>query len=423
MKRATLLLATLLLATNSFCQGTNWPSWRGPGNNGVAPSGNPPTTWSETNNVKWKVDLPGKGHSTPIIWENVIYVTSAVDGDKQTVSNEPGSVLQFVIIAYDKNSGMELWKKVLAEEKPADETSHVDGSWASNSPVTNGKYVYAYFGSRGLFCMDMQGNLIWSRDFGQMQKKRSFGEGSSPALYNDRIVIQWDDEVDSKIIVLDANTGKDVWVKKHDEATSWTSPIVVDFEGKTQLIVSATKKVISYDLANGDIIWRTGGMTESVVPQPLYSNGVVYLLSGYRGNSVMAVNLSRAKGDIDGTDAIMWKLSKNAPYVPSPTLYDGKLYFLFGNSGRLSCVDATTGSIYYEGQNLPNMGSAYPSPIVAGGNIYFLGSTGTCHIVKPGENFQIISTNKLDDSFHASPVASGNSIFLRGFDNLYCISE
>ena len=164
-------------------------------------------------------------------------------------------------------------------------------------------------------------------------------------------------------------------------------------------------------------------MTENVIPHPIYNNGVVFLLSGYRGNSVMAVDLSKAKGNIDGTDAVIWKLSKNAPYVPSPTLYDGKLYFLFGNTGKLTCVDAKTGEIYYEGQNLPDMGSAYPSPVVAAGNIYFLGSTGTCHVVKPGTSFQITSTNKLNDNFSASPVVSGNAIFLRGFDKLYCISQ
>jgi len=259
MKKATLILAALLITTSIFCQNTNWPAWRGPNNDGVAPSGNPPTSWSETNNVKWKVDLPGKGHSTPIVWGNTIFVTSAVDGEKQTTSNEPGSVLQFVVLAYDKNSGRELWKKVLIEEKPADGTSHVDGSWASNSPVTDGKYIYAYFGSRGLYCLDMQGNQIWSRDFGQMRKKMNFGEGSSPALYKDRIAIQWDDEADSKIIVLDANTGKDVWVKKREELTTWTTPIIVEYAGKTQLIASATKKVTSYDLSNGEIIWQASG--------------------------------------------------------------------------------------------------------------------------------------------------------------------
>ena len=366
--------------------------------------------------------MPGKGHSTPVIWGNTIFVTSAADRE-QTPSSQVNSPLQFVIMAFDKNSGKELWKKVLAEEKPAEGSTHNDNSWASNSPVTDGKHVYAYFGSRGLYCLDMQGNLVWSRNFGQMETRMNFGEGSSPALYKDKIAVQWDDQADSKIIVVDANTGKDVWVKKRDEPTSWTSPIIVEYAGKAQLITAGTNKVISYDLSNGDIIWQANGLTENVIPHPAYGDGAVYLLSGYRGNSVVAVDLSKAKGNIDGTDAIMWKLSKNAPYVPSPALYDGKLYYLFGNAGKLTCADAKTGEIYYEGQNLPDMGSAYPSPVVAAGNIYFLGSTGTCHVVKSGTNFQITSTNKLDDNFSASPVVSGNAIFLRGFNKLYCISR
>ncbi len=423
MKKATLFLAALFIATNIFCQNTTWPAWRGSNSDGVAPSGNPPTSWSETSNVKWVVDLPGKGHSTPVIWGNTIFVTSAADGEKQTPSSQVNSPLQFVIMAFDKNSGKELWKKVLAEEKPAEGSTHNDNSWASNSPVTDGQHVYAYFGSRGLYCLDMQGNLVWSRNFGQMETRFNFGEGSSPALYKDKIAVQWDDQADSKIIVVDANTGKDVWVKKRDEPTSWTSPIIVEYAGKAQLITAGTNKIISYDLSNGDIIWQANGLTENVIPHPAYGDGAVYLLSGYRGNSVVAVDLSKAKGNIEGTDAIMWKLSKNAPYVPSPALYDGKLYYLFGNTGKLTCADAKTGEIYYEGQDLPNMGSAYPSPVVAAGNIYFLGSTGTCHVVKSGTNFQITSTNKLDDNFSASPVVSGNAIFLRGFNKLYCISR
>jgi len=433
MGKATFIFAALLLTTNLFSQTTNWPTWRGPLSTGAATTGNPPTEWSETKNVKWKVDLPGKGHSTPLVWGDVIYVTAAVETDRkpaQTVKSDgsmmaPASarnIYEFVIIAYNKNNGTQLWRKVLAEEQPADNT-HVDGSWASNSSVTDGKNIYVYFGSRGLHCIDMQGNLKWSRDFGQLQMKMSFGEGSSPALYKDRIAVQWDDEVDSKIIVLDANTGKDVWVKKREEVSTWSTPLIVEFNGKAQVITSGTSKIRSYDLATGEVVWETPGMTENPTPSPLYANGIAYLLSGYRGNSIMAIDLSKAQGNIENNGAIIWKLTKNAPYVPSPAYINGKLYYLFGNNGKLSCVDAKTGKIFYEGQDLPGIGSAYPSPTIAGGNIYFIGSTGTGFVVREGENFEIISVNELNDSFSASPVVSGNAVYFRGFTKLYCISQ
>lgn len=441
MKRLTILLIGLFFAASSFSQNQvtdydqNWPEWRGPYLTGEFPNGNPPTEWSETQNIKWKVNIKGTGHSTPVAWGNKLFVASAFDtGEKpgQTSSGQGGgsgmsssaaqTIYEFILTAYNREDGSVLWQKTLAEEVPLEGT-HPDGSWASNSPITDGEHVYAYFGSRGIHCLDMDGNLIWSRDFGQMEKKMSFGEGSSPALYNNRIAIVWDHEGQSVIYVLDKNTGEDVWQANRDEGTSWSTPIIVDYNGQAQIITAATNKVRSYDLETGEIIWQTSGLTANAIPHPMYKDGVVYVMTGYQGFSVMAIDLAKAKGDIGGSDAIIWSYNRNTPYTPSPLMVDGKLYYYRSNNGSLSCVNAKDGTIYYEGAELADFGNAYPSPVAANGNLFLIGGSGNSYVAKQGENFEIISQNVLNDNFTASPVIVGNDLYLKGSNYLYCISE
>ncbi len=441
MNRLMSLLLGLLISLSGFSQSNisefekNWPTWRGPYLTGVAPVGNPPISWSETENLKWKAEIPGAGHSTPIVWGNQIFVTSSVETDRkpnQAGANADGgsgmspmqakNLHEFVIISYDREDGAILWQKSLIEEMPQDRT-HEDGSWSSNSPITDGEHVYAYFGSRGLYCLDLQGNLKWSRNFGQMEKRMSFGEGSSPAIYNDKIVILWDHEGQSALFVLDKNTGEDIWNVNRDEMTSWSTPLIVEYGGKTQIITSASNKVRSYDLETGDIIWETSGLTGNVIPQPMVEDDIVYVMSGYRGYSVMAIQLSKASGDITDTDAILWSYNRNTPYVPSPALAGGKLYFLKDNRGSLSCLDSKDGTIYYEGAALDDVGNAYPSPVAVADRLYVIGGSGVSYTVKQGEKFEILSKNVLDDNIFASPVIVGDDLYLRGFNYLYCIAE
>ncbi len=441
MKRTSILIINIFFALTCFAQSEspayeqNWPEWRGPYMTGEAPTGTPPTQWSESENVKWKVEIKGSGHATPIVWGNQVFVQSAYDTGRKP-ANSPSSeesggfglapgaenIFDFILTSYNKNDGSIIWQKTLASELPQERT-HEDGSWSSNSPVTDGEHVYAYFGSRGLFCLDMEGNQIWSRDFGQMEKKMSFGEGSSPALYGDKIVILWDHEGESSIFVLDKNTGEDIWNAKRNEATTWTTPIIINYNGQAQIIAPATNKVLSYELNTGNIIWETSGLTENVIPHPMYKDGVVYLMSGYRGYSIFAVDMAKAKGDITDSDAIIWSYNRNTSYVPSALLADDKIYYLRDNRGSLSCISAIDGTIYYEREELEDFGMAYPSPVAAGGKLYLIGGDGISYVATQGENFEIISTNKLDDKFSASPVVVGNDLFLRSFNYLYCISE
>jgi len=414
-----------------------WPEWRGPLGNGISPDGKFPLEWSESKNVKWKIAIPGKGHSTPIIWGDQIFLSTAAETDKEgkpevqddgaqrgrgMPTTQTTKIHKFFVMAINRNDGDVLWQTTVKEEWPQEGT-HEFGSWASNSPLTDGENIYAYFGSRGIYCLDMKGRVLWERDFGQLNKRMNFGEGSSPALYGDKIVITWDHEGQSFIIALDKKTGKDIWKVNRDEGTSWASPFIVESNGKPQVITSASSLIRSYDLATGDLIWECAGMTANVIPMPVEANGIVYLMSGYRGNALLAIRLSEAKGNITGTETIIWKYDKDTPYTPSPLLFEDHLYFLKSNNGILSCFNAKTGKAFYSNQRLEGMGNIFTSPVFADNKIIILGQKGTAYVVKHGPQFEILAKNQLDDNFNASPVVVGNQLFLRGYKNLYCIEE
>ncbi len=411
----------------------NWPEWRGLYNSGSASGGSTPIEFSETKNVKWKVEIPGKGHATPIIWGNQIIIQTAVATDKKPENADPAKagspmapnvtdlVHQFKVISVDKATGKINWQTTVKELMPAERT-HELGSWASNSPITDGENIFAFFGSRGLYCLDMKGNVKWERNFGQMDIVASFGEGSSPALYKDKIYIPWDHQGKSFLFALDKKTGKEAWTAPREEITSWATPLIVEVNGKAQVITSATNKVRSYDAQTGEIIWECTGMTRNVIPCPTYADGILYLESGFRGNAVKAIDLAKAKGDITGTPIILWEYNQDASYTPSPVLMDGKYYFMKGNNGIMTCLDAKTGKVIYSNQKLEGITNMFSSPTGNKDKIY-IAATNTVDVVKAGAEFSLLSKNTLDDTFHASPVIIGNDLFLRGFKYLYCISE
>ena len=420
----------------------NWPTWRGPLFSGEAVKGSPPTIWSETKNVKWKIPIPGKGLSTPVIWGDQIFITSAVSLDKKASAeavkklkeaqplwlrttgsgNVPEYIQQFVVYSINRNNGEITWQRVVREQFPHEGT-HKNGSFASQSCATDGEYLIASFGSYGIYCFDLKGNMIWEKDLGDMSIRASFGEGSSPVLYKDFLVINWDHEKDSYIFVLNKTNGDVIWKKERDEITSWSTPLVVEVKGIPQLIVTATGKSIAYDLNNGDIIWEISGLTANVIPSPVTDGKMVYLMSGYRGNALQTVKLEEASGDLKDSPALVWAYDKNTPYVPSPLLYNSRLYYLRGNDERLSCVDAKTGKIHYEAQKLDGMKGVYASPVAANGIVYVLGRNGVCYALQDSVEFKVVSKNQLDDHFDASPAIVGNELYLRGLKNLYCIAE
>ena len=419
----------------------NWHQWRGPHATGAAAGdANPPLTWSETENVRWKVAIPGMGHATPIVWEEKIFVQTAIQGEAQKVEEPdddnpfsgffrqrgggPTNTYQFALLAINRSDGSILWQKTLREEVPHEGT-HQDASFASNSPVTDGEYVYAYFGSRGLYCVDMDGNVKWEKDIGEMRKSNAFGEGSCPVLYGNTLIIVQDHEgpTPSFIIALDKRNGDVLWKTERDERTTWTTPLVVEQDGKPQVIVPATNRTRSYDLATGKLLWECGGLTRNVIPTPVADDGFVYVTSGFRGNSLQAIRLDVAKDDITNSDAIVWQHNRNTPYVPSPLLYQDALYFLKSNDGILSAFNIKTGEANYGPERLQGISNVYSSIVGAAGRVYIASRNGTVLVVKHSPTFQVLATNKLDDSFNASPVIVGSELYLRGQAYLYCIAE
>jgi outer membrane protein assembly factor BamB len=461
----------------------NWPQWRGPSADGNAPDASPPTEWSETKNVKWKVKVPGSGTSTPIIQGDRIFITTAIATDKKVLAapgdsaappaalpqppsetappsqpssppaagpggggregrrgggggagrgpgggggfgggEVPESAYQFQLICLDRATGRTLWTETAREEKPH-EGHHQDHGFASHSAVTDGTHVYAYFGSRGLHCYDLEGKLVWSKSFGQMRTRNAFGEGSSPLLTGDTIVINWDHEGEDFIAALDKKTGEERWRKTRDEPTTWSTPLAVNFDGKTQVVVSATNRIRSYDLATGDQIWECGGMTTNVIPSPVTANGIVYAMSGFRGNSLRAIRLGRTGDLTNNPEAIAWSYGTKTPYVPSPLLSEGRLWFFSQNTGLLSCLDAKTGDVLVDAARLENFAGVYASPVAAGGKIYLTGRNGEGIVIKNTGKLEILATNKLDEKFDASPAIAGKDLLLRGHQYLYCLSE
>lgn len=444
----TLIGRAMQAASSSAEQ--NWPQWRGPLGNGVSPTATPPLTWSETSNVKWKVKIPGSGTSSPIVWDNRVFVQTAVPvGEKAAAppppapdaaerpgrpqergggrgggrfgGTPPTEPYQFILICLDRQTGKTLWQRVVREEVPH-EGHHPDHGFSSHSPATDGRHVYAYFGSRGLHCYDMQGNLKWTKDFGRMRTKMSFGEGSSPALFGDTIVVNWDHEGEDFIVALDKATGKERWRQAREEDTSWSTPLVVQHEGKPQVVTAATRRIRSYDLASGRLLWECAGMTANTIPTPVAGRGVVYATSGFRGNALLAIRLGR-EGDLTGTDAILWSHHRNTPYVPSPLLYDDKLYFFASNRGLLSCFDAVSGRALIDAERIDALQGVYASPVGADGRVYLVGRNGTTVVLKRSDRLEVLATNSLDDGFDASPALAGKELFLRGRQHLYCIAE
>ncbi len=403
-----------------------WPQWRGPAATGVAPHADPPLSWSETENVRWKVPVPGRGHGSPVVWADRLFVLTSVAAESGGAGDSggvtPSGSRSFKILALDRGTGATLWERTAVAEAPHEGT-HPDGSWASASAVTDGEVVIAHFGSRGLFAYDFEGELLWSKDLGDMTTRRGFGEGSSPVLAGGALVVNWDHEGDSFIVALDRRTGAELWRRERGEVTSWATPLVVEHEGRLQVIVNATERVRAYDLETGESLWEAGGQTVNVIPSPVHRDGIVYATSGFRGSALKAIRLSGATGDLTGTEAIVWSHDRDTPYVPSPLLYGDQLYILKSNSGILTGLSAETGEVLFGPERLPGIEGVYASPVGAAGRVYIVGRGGDTVVLRHGDVFEVLATNTLDDDFSASPAVAGDAIYLRGAEHLYCLAQ
>jgi outer membrane protein assembly factor BamB len=450
-----------------------WPQWRGPLANGVAPQGNPPLEWSEEKNVKWKVECPGEGAASPIVWGGKVFILAAVKTDRQAEpsqeeetqstapplqrprqarprredgqsprpggerwrrrgfgpggrggmgrASKPTVYYKFEVRCLDRDTGKVLWQETACEKVPH-AGHHADGSYASYSPVTDGEHLYADFGSAGIYCYDLDGNRKWERDLGTLDIVMQFGEGGSPALHGETLLVNRDHEGDSSFIALNKLTGETFWKVDRDEGTSWSTPLVVQHNGKTQVIVSASNRIRSYDIATGEVIWECGGLTRNVIPSPVSGFGMVFATSGFRGNTLKAITLGQT-GDLTDTDAVKWGIHRGTPYVPSPLLYGQRIYVYSGNKAILSCYQARTGAEAFVQTRVEDLSGVYASPVGAAGRVYLVGRRGNTVVIEQSDDFRPLATNTLDDRFDASPAVVDDQLFLRGNKYLYCLAE
>lgn len=421
MRRNEICLAVLCVLLCPVASADNWGHWRGPIGNGTALNASPPTEWSSTKNVRWKVEIPGVGSSSPVVWGDQVFVTTAVSqdgGDARSLTT-----LEFQLLSFDRKTGNRVWQKTAVVAKPHEETHKTNG-FASASPCTDGEHVYAHFGSRGLYCYSMSGDLVWKRDdFGKMETRNSFGEGSSPTLEGNMILVPWDHEGPSALFALDKLTGKTIWKTDRDEPSCWATPLVVKHAGRKQVVLNGQTFARSYDLETGKELWRCAGQTERPCASPVADRDMVYVGSGHKGSFFGAFRLD-GEGDIKGTKSVAWTItSPDTPDIGSPLLSNGRIYFHKGKTGMLSCVDAATGKPFYLSSRIPGLDNIYASPVAAGGHIYLTSRNGTTVVVKDAEALQIEATNSVDETVDATPAPVDNQLFIRGEKHLFCIAE
>lgn len=423
----TLLSIIVFLSTISTNvvadQSGNWGHWRGDSGNGVSKTATPPTEWSDTKNVKWKVAIPGRGSGSPVVWGNQIFVVSAVRSDGQKSDQPEITELEFKLFCYERTTGDLSWKRTACKSTPHEKTHSTNG-FASASPCTDGKHVYAHFGSRGLYCYTMDGELKWKRDdLGKMEARNGFGEGSSPTLEGDWILVPWDHQGPSYLAALNKLTGETIWkTEREEEPTCWATPLVVKNGEKKQIIMNGEEAARGYDLVTGEELWHCGGQTERPVASPVAADGLVFVGSGFRGAYLGAFRLN-GSDNIEDTDNVAWSVDKNTPDIGSLLLSDNRLYFYKAKTGLLSCFDAPSGKPHYETHRFNGLDNIYASPIAAGGHVYLTSRNGTTVVIKDAAKVEVVATNSVGETVDATPAPVGKELFIRGVDHLFCIAK
>ena len=433
--------AWLLAPLVALGEETQWSNWRGPAYNGTSPDADPPVRWSESENVRFKVGIPGESLASPIVHEmSRVYLLTAEaldpDGyaDRRAAAQEvfdsgdwPPKVAPvrhaFWVYALDAEDGTVVWRRKARESVPH-ESHYLDSSYACGSPLTDGERLYAHFGSNGTYAFSLDGEPLWQVDLGDMTTRRGFGEGSSPALAGERLIVNWDHEGESFIVALDRATGRELWrSERPGEVTSWSTPLFVPHESGDQVIVSSTGRSRGYDAETGRELWSLSGMTVNQIPTPLRLDDVVFLASGYRGSMIQAVDLDRAEGALEGSSAVLWQHERDTPYVATPLLYGEQLYFVKHFRGILTALDARTGAVRIGPTRLPRLRQVYASPVGAAGRVYFFGRDGSAVVLRHGPELEVIAQNELDDGVDGTPALVGKRMYVRSRRALYCLEE
>lgn len=417
---ATIASALLLaVALSNFSRGADWTQFRGPGGSGLTEETALPTTWSETENVKWTVDVPGMGWASPIVVDGRVIIATAVsDGEMNRESNT-----RWELHCFDADSGDVLWSKVAAEGKPRIET-HRANTYASETPATDGERILAYFGMTGVYCYDLDGNLLWEKDLGVYEMQRNWGTASSPVLLDGVAYIQVDNEDQSFLVALDAATGDEKWRKTRDERSNWGSLVVWENSVRTEL-AAIGETVRSYDPASGEVLWEVNLGAGGANSSPATAGDVLLVgNSGRRDPGGLLAVKAGASGDLsaEGSEGLLWKIDGNAPSRSSPLLYEGYVYILGGRGGIVTCLDADAGDQVYR-ERMPSGGSFWASPYAYNGLVFCPADNGATYVVKAGPEYELVGTNKLDGKFWSTPAIANGSLYIRSADKLYCIGE
>jgi outer membrane protein assembly factor BamB len=420
-------------------KGGNWPQWRGPEGQGVSSETGLPTEWSATKNIKWKTPIAGRGHSSPIVWGKRIFLTTAIEGEaipgaKAGVTHKMADGSDFVhpdamgadrkhtfkVVALDRETGKILWERV-AYEGAVFDSRHKKASFASSTPATDGKYVFAFFGAEGLYAYDYNGKLVWKQNLGKLGTA-SVGYGVSPILYGNLVIMQCDDSGSKSFIAaFDKKTGKEVWRVARKVDLTWSTPVLVRTAKGTELVASAAEAIIAYDPQTGKELWRHKGLESNAVNTPVVSNDLVVITSGYPAKIALAIRAG-GSGDITGTPQLVWKYNKGTAYVPSPILYGDYLYLMTGN-GSITNLEAKTGKVLYEAARVPKPAAFMASPVAFEDKLLLTSEEGDSYIIRAGAKHEVIRTNSLGEPVYASPAIADEKLFIRGEKNLYCITQ
>ena len=439
MKRPVAALLLAMILTTSVVADDHWAQFRGPGSLGVAEDATLPDKWSTTENVAWKTEIPGTGWSSPAVWGDSIFVTSVVSsvageapkkglyfgGERKPATD----VHQWMVYCVDFKTGRIRWQQEV-KKGPPEIARHLKNSYASETPVTDGERVYAYFGNVGLFCFDMKGKLLWSKKWGPFATRYGWGTAASPVLYKDRLYVVNDNDTESFMVALNAKTGEQIWRVEREQGTNWATPYVWETGSRTEIVTPGTKKVRSYDL-NGKPLWEFSGMSSIAIPTPFSRHGLMYIASGYVGDQHRPVYAIKpgASGDISlkagetSNSFIAWYQPQAGPYNTSPIVY-GDYYYTLYDRGFFTCHDAKTGKIIYDKIRIdPGVNAFTSSPWAYNGKIFCLSEDGDTFVIQAGNEYKLVGKNSLDEMCMATPAIVRGSLIIRTASKLYRITK
>ena len=434
-----ILLLALVVWCDAVAAADVWPQFRGPKAAGVSTAAKLPEKWSVTNHVTWKTDLPGRSWSSPIVWGDRVFLTTVVNSGASEAPKKglylggnrpdpPKSEHQWKVVCLDLATGKVRWEKTVHRSEPQS-SIHLKSSYGAETPVTDGERVYALFGNVGVFVFTLEGQEVWSKRLAPRKTRYGWGTAASPVLHGGRLMVVNDNDDQAELFALDAKTGQQLWRVDRDEKSNWATPFIWENGQRTELITPGSRAVRSYDL-EGKLLWSFSGMSSIAIPTPCAGDGLLFVSSGYVGDKLRPVYAIRpgASGDITlkpgetNNQFIAWSNPVGGPYNPSPLFYEGRVYVLY-DRGLVSCYDARTGRLHYDRERLPGGFAFTSSPWAWGGRIFCLSEDGVCYVLRAGDKFELLHTNKLaeDDMCMATPALAGDRLLLRTAARLYCI--